>query len=222
MELNEGQVILADKPLEWTSFDVVKKLRYHLKVKKIGHAGTLDPLATGLLILCSGKKTKEIQHFQELHKEYSGQMILGKVSPSYDLELPFEEENDISDVNLHNIKACADGLTGEIDQIPPSYSAIKVDGKRSYDIARDGKMIELKKRRVTIHEFQITSFEKGYVSFSVKCSKGTYIRSLVRDMGECLSCGATLTQLTRTAIGNYKLNNAHSVDDFISLIKGDS
>lgn len=219
---DEGEIILIDKPYGWTSFDVVRKLRNSLKIKKIGHAGTLDPLATGLLILCSGKKTKEIQHFQELHKEYSGQMVLGKVSPSYDLELPFEEENDISHVRLDSIKKCAIDLTGEIDQVPPVYSAIKVDGKRSYDFAREGEQVELKKRRIRIDEFLITSFNNGYVSFYVKCSKGTYIRSLVRDIGKCLGCGATLTQLTRTAIGNYKLDDAHSVDDFISLVKSPS
>jgi tRNA pseudouridine55 synthase len=214
-ETGEDKVLLIDKPYEWTSFDVVRKIRNLLKIKKIGHAGTLDPLATGLLILCTGKQTKMIHTFQELPKAYSGQMLIGKETPSYDLETEFISEKDTTQITMADLLHCAKGFNGTIEQIPPVYSAIKVDGKRAYESARKGRSVELKPRSISIDSFVITAFEENLVSFQLKCSKGTYVRSLVRDFGNCLGCGATLTALRRTAIGNYTVEQAVSMDAFI-------
>ena len=209
----EGSVLLVNKPLEWTSFDVVKKLRYKLKVKKIGHAGTLDPLATGLLILCTGKKTKEIENYQLQEKEYEGTLILGKTTPSFDLETAVDSECDISHLQEDQIIAAATRFEGLQTQTPPVYSAVKVDGKRAYQSARVGEKVQLKAREVQINKFEIKTIALPEVSFRVICSKGTYIRSLVRDLGEALQVGAYLSSLCRTRIGAFKLSEAKSIEE---------
>ncbi|TRX49469.1 tRNA pseudouridine(55) synthase TruB [Fulvivirga sp. M361] len=208
-----GQVMLIDKPLEWTSFDVVKKLRNKLKVKKVGHAGTLDPLATGLLIVCSGKKTKQIEHYQGQEKEYTGQFLLGKTTPSFDLETEVDSETDISGLTTESILKAPGQFEGWIDQVPPAFSAIKVKGKRAYESAREGKELKLKSRKVEIKQFTITSIELPYVSFKIVCSKGTYIRSLARDFGILLGVGAHLTTLRRTRIGEFRVEDAKRIED---------
>lgn len=210
---DEGRVLLVNKPLEWTSFDVVNKLRYKLKIKKIGHAGTLDPLATGLLIICVGKMTKQIESFMGLEKEYTGTFVLGQTTPSFDLETPVSEKKDISGITPDAIALVIKSLTGKISQLPPAHSAIKVGGKRAYKFARKGKEVELKPREVEVKEFEITSLQLPELHFRIVCSKGTYIRSLARDLGEGLGVGAYLSQLCRTRIGQYKLENALSIED---------
>jgi tRNA pseudouridine55 synthase len=212
METNEDRVILIDKPLEWTSFDVVNKLRKKLKIKKIGHAGTLDPLATGLLILCTGKMTKRIDEYQAQEKEYTGQLVIGQTTPSHDLETPVSEAKDITHINDDLITVAARKFTGIINQIPPIHSAIKIDGKRAYKLARKGKEPELKPRQVTVSEFEITSIELPIVRFRIVCSKGTYIRSIARDFGDELGVGAYLSKLCRTRIGQFQLKDALTID----------
>jgi tRNA pseudouridine55 synthase len=206
------QMILIDKPIGWTSFDVVNKLRYKLKIKKIGHAGTLDPLASGLLILCTGKLTKRIDEFQAQEKEYTGKFIIGQSTPSHDLETEITETKDVSEITDEQISLAAKKFTGVIQQIPPLHSAIKVDGKRAYKLARKGSDLELKPREVTVSQFEITSIQKPEIHFRIVCSKGTYIRSLARDFGNELGVGAYLTGLCRTRIGEYKLQDAKSLD----------
>lgn len=213
--LQTGSMILMDKPYGWTSFDVVRKLRGTLKIKKIGHAGTLDPLATGLLILCTGKKTKELEGFQSMEKEYQGTLVLGKTTPSVDLETKFDSEKDTSHLTCDQVVAASRGFLGSTQQIPPSYSAIKVDGQRVYKKARKGETVILKPRTVEIKAFEILSCNLPEITFKVVCSKGTYIRSLVRDLGEQLKTGAYLAQLARTRIGPYTISEAYSVDDFV-------
>ena len=209
----EGSVILVDKPLEWTSFDVVNKLRYALKIKKIGHAGTLDPLATGLLILCTGKMTKQIETYQAQEKEYTGKMVVGKTTPSFDLETEIDSESDISHLKNEMVYALTDQFTGVISQTPPIYSAIKVKGKRAYESARKGEDVKLKSREVEISLFEITDISFPEISFKVVCSKGTYIRSLVRDFGEALGVGAYLSELRRTRIGDYTIEEAKTIEE---------
>lgn len=213
----EERVLLINKPLEWTSFDVVNKLRYRLKIKKIGHAGTLDPLATGLLIICTGKMTKRIDEFQAQEKEYTGKFVLGQSTPSHDLETEVSEAQDISGISEHQIRSATQKFLGAIQQIPPLHSAIKVDGKRAYKLARKGSDLELKPREVFIKEFEITSIDKPVVSFRVVCSKGTYIRSLARDFGQALGTVAYLSELCRTRIGDFKLENALTIDQVLPL-----
>lgn len=210
-----GKVLLVDKPLHWTSFDVVKKLRNTLNVKKIGHAGTLDPLATGLLILCTGKKTKEIEQYQGLDKEYKGTFVLGQTTPSYDLETEVTEARDISHIKNDDLKATATQLTGLINQIPPIYSAVRVGGRRSYKNAREGKKVELKPRSVNIKRFDIDTSSFPVIAFTVICSKGTYIRSLVNDFGQLLGVGAYLSSLRRTKIGKYSVSDAQKMEGFV-------
>ena len=214
---SEGRVLLVHKPYEWTSFDVVNKLRYRLKIKKIGHAGTLDPLATGLLIICTGKMTKRIDEFQAQEKEYTGKFVLGQSTPSHDLETPVSEAQDISLITESEIHAATQKFIGTIQQIPPLHSAIKVDGKRAYKLARKGKDVELRPREVIIKEFEITSVDKPVVSFRVVCSKGTYIRSLARDFGQALGTVAYLSELCRTRIGEFKLTDALTIDQVLPL-----
>jgi len=213
----EGRVLLINKPLEWTSFDVVNKLRYRLRTKKIGHAGTLDPLATGLLIICTGKLTKRIDEFQAQEKEYTGKFVLGQSTPSHDLETEVSESQDISSITEDHIRSATHKFLGSIQQIPPLHSAIKVDGKRAYKLARKGKDVELKPREVFIREFEITAIEKPVVSFRVVCSKGTYIRSLARDFGRELGSIAYLAELCRTRIGDFKLTDALTIDQVLPL-----
>jgi tRNA pseudouridine55 synthase len=209
----EGHVLLVDKPLTWTSFDVVKKLKYALNLKKVGHAGTLDPLASGLLILCTGKKTKEIEKFQNQGKEYMGTMVIGQTTPSYDLETETTPAVDISQISAQQINDATFRFTGEIEQTPPIYSAVKVDGKRAYLHARKGTDVKLRSRVVQIDKFEILSIDLPQVKFLVSCSKGTYIRSLVNDFGSKLGVGAYLSQLRRTKIGDYNVTDAYSIEE---------
>lgn len=208
-----GQLLLINKPLGWTSFDAVNKLRYKLKIKKIGHAGTLDPLATGLLIICTGKMTKQIEEYMGLEKEYTGTFIIGQTTPSFDLETEVSQPVDISSVTEAAILEAIKSLTGTISQLPPAHSAIKVGGKRAYKFARQGKEVELKPREVEVSAFEITRLALPAIHFRVVCSKGTYIRSLARDLGEKLGVGAYLSQLCRTRIGSFRLEYALSIDD---------
>lgn len=209
-----GRILLINKPLHWTSFDVVNKLRYKLKTKKIGHAGTLDPLATGLLIVCVGKMTKRIDEFMGHEKEYTGKFIIGQTTASHDLETPLGEQKDISHLTYAEIEKAAKLFTGNILQLPPQHSAIRVNGKRAYEFARQGKEIALSARNVTVNAFDIVDARLPEVSFRIVCSKGTYIRSLVRDIGNELNVGAYLAELCRTRIGDFKLDDALSIDQF--------
>jgi tRNA pseudouridine55 synthase len=211
----EAKILLIDKPLKWTSFDVVNKVRYTGKFKKVGHAGTLDPLATGLLILCTGKMTKEIDSYQAQEKEYTGKFVLGKTTPSIDLETEFDAEFPVDHIDKELLNKAKNQLTGEISQTPPVHSAIKVNGKRAYESAREGKEIELKSRLITIKEFDIDSSNFPEISFRIVCTKGTYIRSLVSDFGKLTNSGAYLSELRRTRIGDFKIENAINIDSFV-------
>lgn len=213
---DEGRVLLINKPLDWTSFDVVNKLRYKLKIKKIGHAGTLDPLATGLLIICVGKMTKRIEEFMGLEKEYTGTLIIGQTTPSHDLETEVTERVDITHISEAQIHAATTPLTGRIQQLPPMHSAIRIGGKRAYSFARKGQEVELQPREVEVREFEITSINLPEVHFRIVCSKGTYIRSLVRDFGNSLGVGAYMSRLCRTRIGPFLLRDALSIEDAVS------
>jgi tRNA pseudouridine55 synthase len=212
MESLSERLLLINKPLGWTSFDVVNKLRHKLKIKKIGHAGTLDPLATGLLIICTGRMTKRIDEFQAQEKEYTGTFTLGQTSASYDLETEISQQQDISFLDDHSINEATKRFIGTIQQVPPRHSAIRINGKRAYALARNGKDPELKPREVFIKEFVVTKIEKPEVEFRIVCSKGTYIRSLARDFGEALGTVALLSELCRTRIGEFKLSDALSID----------
>ena len=212
---DEGEVILIDKPLTWTSFDVANKLKRACKFKKIGHAGTLDPLATGLLILCTGKKTKQIDSYQAQEKEYTGTLVLGKTTPSIDLETTFDAEFPTDHITAEILEAARLALTGNIAQTPPMYSALRVDGERLYKKARRGEEIEIKKRNVEISLFEIDATNFPSVDFRIICSKGTYIRSMVRDFGQLAGSGAYMSALCRTRIGEFELKNAWNLTDFI-------
>jgi len=214
-----GETVLLDKPLNWTSFDVVSKIRNAVGVKKVGHTGTLDPMATGLLIICTGKKTKEISSFQDLEKTYTGSILLGKRSRSMDLETELIGNEDLSSIKDEDIYDARDKFMGNILQVPPMFSAIKFKGKSLYNIARKGKTIELKPREVNVSKFEILEINKPYVKFEITCSKGTYIRSIANDLGEELGCGGVLSSLRRTAIGNFFVNDALSIDEFVFLSK---
>ncbi|WP_373398537.1 tRNA pseudouridine(55) synthase TruB [Algoriphagus halophilus] len=214
-----GEVFLINKPLEWTSFDVVKKVRNALKIKKVGHAGTLDPLATGLLIVCAGKMTKQIEGFMGQEKEYTGTFVLGSTTESFDLEKPVIPVADAAHITLEEVKSAVKQLTGDILQVPPMHSAIKVDGKRVYESARKGIDVKMEPRSVQVREFEITRFEAGEIDFRISCSKGTYIRSLARDLGEILEVGAYMSALCRTRIGGFKLSEAKELPHLIEEIK---
>ncbi|TAE38912.1 MAG: tRNA pseudouridine(55) synthase TruB [Runella slithyformis] len=216
---DEGEVILLNKPLTWTSFDAVNKLKKACKIKKIGHAGTLDPLATGLLILCTGKKTKEIDNYQGAEKEYTGQLVLGKTTPSIDLETAFDAEFPTAHITAEAMQAAATQLTGIIEQYPPIYSAVKMGGERLYKKARRGEVVEIKARTVTVTVFEINTAAFPQISFRIVCSKGTYIRSMVRDFGALLQSGAYMSALCRTRIGDFWLKDAEEIDDFINRKK---
>lgn len=214
----ENQFYLIDKPLTWTSFDVVKKLKNLGRFKKIGHAGTLDPLATGLLIICVGKHTKKIDYFQSLAKTYTGSFVLGKTTPSIDLETDFNQTYPFDHITEQLIlDVIEQKLSGEIKQVPPIYSAIKLDGKRLYTHARQGVTsdeLNIKIRDAIIYRFEISTINFPEIEFEIECSKGTYIRSIVRDLGEYLASGAYLKKLVRTKIGPYELANAQSIESF--------
>jgi tRNA pseudouridine55 synthase len=220
-EFAQGRLLLVNKPYNWTSFDVVGKLRNSFKPLKlkVGHAGTLDPLASGLLIICTGKMTKQIDTFQAQEKEYTGTMVLGETTPSYDMETEADQHFDISSITEEQIRAACKQFTGDIQQYPPAHSAVKIDGERLYEKARRGEEVELRIRHVTISEFEITGISPPEVNFRVVCSKGTYIRSLVNDFGKALNNGAYLSKLTRTRSGDYKIENAFEVMELVGIIR---
>ena len=215
----EGKVLLIDKPLEWTSFDAVRKIRNLIRIKKVGHAGTLDPLATGLLIICTGKFTKRINEYMAQEKEYTGTFTLGATTPTYDLESEPENFRSLESVTPESIRQATAQFTGPILQIPPAHSAIKVEGKRVYELARQGKEVKLEPRPVTIHRFDIEKIEMPLVYFRVVCSTGTYIRSLAHDFGQALGCGAHLSSLCRTRIGAFTLGQAQSIAQLEASIR---
>jgi len=216
-ELLEGKVLLVNKPLRWTSFDVIGRLRKIFKIKKIGHAGTLDPLATGLLIVCTGKFTKKINEYMGMEKEYTGTITVGATTPTYDLESEPENFKEFQHLTRDAIEAILPQFIGNIQQIPPAHSAIKIDGKRVYELARQGMEVQLKARSVTISEFEITRMELPQIDFRVVCSTGTYIRSLANDVGAVLGTGGYLSALCRTRIGPFTLHEANEVEDFETL-----
>ncbi|KHJ39760.1 tRNA pseudouridine synthase B [Pedobacter glucosidilyticus] len=220
-DFTTGEVLLINKPYKWTSFDVVGKLRNSFKPLKlkVGHAGTLDPLATGLLIICTGKLTKQIDTFQAEEKEYTGTITIGATTPSYDLETEVDQNFDISALTEDAIKDNTQHFIGELDQFPPAHSAIKVDGERLYMKARRGEDVELKSRKVTISEFKITRIELPEIDFRVVCSKGTYIRSLAHDFGKKLNNGAYLSKLRRTKSGNFNVDDAFEIMELVNHIR---
>ena len=217
----EGEILLINKPLKWTSFDVVGKIRNSFKPLrlKVGHAGTLDPLATGLLIICTGKMTKRIDEFQGQEKEYIGTMILGATTPSYDLETEVDETFPFDHISEENLKNNCIQFIGEIDQAPPLHSAVKIGGERLYKKARRGETVEIRTRKVTITQFEITRVELPEVDFKVVCSKGTYIRSLIYDFGKALNSGAHLSVLRRTRSGDFKIENAYGVMELVNHVR---
>jgi tRNA pseudouridine55 synthase len=218
-KFEEGQVLLIDKPLQWTSFDVIRRIRHLIKVKKVGHAGTLDPLATGLLIICTGKFTKKINEYMAREKEYTGTFTLGAFTPTYDLESQPENFKPLENISEEKIKNAANNFLGETMQVPPAHSAVKVEGKRVYELARKGEEVKLDARKIFIKEFEIAAIELPVVHFRVVCSTGTYIRSLANDFGEVLACGAHLSSLRRTRIGEFKIEDALSMQEFEDSLK---
>lgn len=223
-DFKNGQVLLIDKPLKWTSFQVVNKLRWEIrqafKIKKIkvGHAGTLDPLATGLLVICTGKMTKQIDTFQGQEKEYSGTFTLGATTPSYDLETEVDNIFSTNHISDSLVQETTKQFIGNIEQFPPVFSALKKDGKRLYEYARAGEKVEIKSRNVSVSEFEITRINMPEIDFRIVCSKGTYIRSLAHDFGKALDSGAHLSALRRTRIGDFKVQKAASIEEFINSL----
>lgn len=223
-KFKNGQLLLFDKPLEWTSFQVVNKVRWlirkscNIKKIKVGHAGTLDPLATGLLLICTGKFTKKIQEFQGLEKEYTGTFTFGGTTPSYDLETAIAETFPMDHLTAEKIREKTKDFMGDIKQYPPVFSALKKDGKRLYEYARSGEKVKVDPRIINISAFEITNVNLPEVDFKVSCSKGTYIRSLAHDFGKSLNSGAHLSALRRTRIGEYSVENALSIEKFIQLL----
>lgn len=226
-DYKNGQVLLIDKPLNWTSFQVVNKLRweirqqFNIKKIKVGHAGTLDPLATGLLVICTGKQTKEIHIYQGQVKQYTGTFVLGATTPSYDLETEIDKTFPTTHITEALLHATTNEFVGDIQQKPPIFSAIKKDGKRLYEIARKGETVEIQPRQVSVLEFEITSVNLPEVTFRIVCSKGTYIRSLAHDFGVALNSGAHLSSLRRTRIGDFNVDKALTVEKFIENLKSE-
>jgi tRNA pseudouridine55 synthase len=225
IDFQEGFTLLVDKPYKWTSFDAVNKLRWNIKTKlgvkkiKVGHAGTLDPLATGLLVICTGKNTKLIESLTSDEKTYTGTFLIGKTTPSYDLESEYNETFPTDHITEELIQQVSASFVGVQQQIPPIFSAKQVDGQRAYDLARAGKHVELKPNSVEIFQFEITQNRFPEVDFLIRCSKGTYIRSIARDFGLALGSGATMIALHRTASGNFSIKDAKSVDEWIEIIR---
>ncbi len=221
---SEGEILLINKPYDWTSFDVIGKIRNHIKRSldlkkiKVGHAGTLDPLASGLLIVCTGKYTKKIDEFQAQEKEYTATFTLGATTPSHDMEKAADAFFDYSHVNENLIKNTADFYTGTYEQTPPVFSAVKIEGKRAYDYARNSEEVKIQAKTITISEIEITAINLPEIHLRIVCSKGTYIRALARDFGEKMNCGAYLSALCRTRIGNFDLKNALGLDELITAI----
>lgn len=230
LDFRSGEILLINKPYGWSSFQAVNKLKHGLKKHpslfldgkqihlKIGHAGTLDPLATGLLIICTGKKTKEISSFQDLNKEYTGTFFIGATTPCYDKEKEVNQHFETTHLTKELIIETAKTFLGKQEQVPPMFSAIKVNGKRVYELAREGKEIELKARTIEILEFEITRYDLPFVDFRICCTKGTYIRSIARDFGLALNSGAYLDTLYRTKIGNFDIKNAHSPEEYLATV----
>jgi tRNA pseudouridine55 synthase len=224
-EFSQGSTILVDKPLKWTSFDVVNKLRWHLKRKlgvkkiKVGHAGTLDPLATGLLVLCVGKHTKLINDLMVGEKTYTGKILLGKTTPSYDLESDYNQEYPVDHITASQLEEVRKSFLGEQEQVPPIFSAKKIDGKRAYDIARAGGEVKMNTNLITISSFSIDISNLPEVSFELSCSKGTYIRSVASDFGQKLNSGGTLIELRRTKSGEHSIENSKTVEEWIEFIE---
>jgi len=220
----DGEVLLIDKPYKWTSFDVISKIRSHIRGRlglrklKVGHAGTLDPLATGLVVICTGRFTKRINEFQDEIKEYTGTICLGATTPSFDLEKEIDQTYDISHLNEKMILDTAKQFIGDMDQMPPQFSAKKINGKRAYEFARQNKEIELQTRKIIISEFEITGTSLPEIDFRIVCTKGTYIRAIARDFGEALNCGGHLTVLRRTRNGQMKVEEAQTMDEIIDEI----
>ncbi len=219
-----GEVLLFNKELNWTSFDVVNKVRYNLcrmlriKKLKVGHAGTLDPLATGLIVLCTGKATKRIEEIQQTEKEYVATLKLGATTPSFDLETEEDSTSNIGHINRKLVEEAIQQFVGETDQVPPVFSAVKIKGKRAFDYARKGEEVELQSKKIVIHTIELEECELPHIRIRVNCGKGTYIRALARDIGEALRCGAYLTSLERTRIGSYSIDDAFTVDGFLENI----
>ena len=224
MNILEGEIFYINKPLNWTSFNVVNKIRWKLqktlKIKKIkvGHAGTLDPLATGVMIICIGKATKRIEEFQYQTKEYIATLKFGETTPSFDLELPIDKTYPTKHITRELIEEVIPQFKGEIWQVPPQYSAVKIDGKRAYDYAREGKEVEIQPKLLAIDEIEIMSCDLPFLTLRIVCSKGTYIRALARDIGQALGSGAHLTALCRTRIGEITLDRCHEIDEIDKLI----
>jgi tRNA pseudouridine55 synthase len=211
----EGRVILVNKPLHWTSFDVIRKIRNTIKIKKVGHAGTLDPLATGLLIVCTGKYTKKINEYMSQEKGYTGTITLGAITPTFDLESQPENFKSFAEISAEKIHEATMLFKGEIMQLPPIHSAIKQNGKPVYLLARKGIDVKMEPRKIYIHQFEITDIKMPVLSFKVICTTGTYIRSLANDFGQALGCGAYLSSLCRTRIGNFLVEDAINLDEFV-------
>ena len=225
MDFIEGEILYFNKPLTWTSFQLVSKVRYqickklHIKKLKVGHAGTLDPLATGVMILCTGKATKKIEDFQYQTKEYVATFELGATTPSFDLEKPVDQRFDYSHVTKELVEETLKKFIGRIEQVPPSFSACKVDGKRAYEIARKGEEVELKPKVLVIDEIELLEYDLPSVKLRIVCSKGTYIRAIARDLGNELGCGAHLTGLIRTKIGDISLDDCIDFENFSDILK---
>lgn len=218
IDFQKGEVLLVNKHLRCSSAQLLNKIKKIFNIKKVGHAGTLDPMATGLMILCTGKATREIKHFQNLTKEYTGKIYLGKTTPSMDLETSPTNDRSIDHLTIELLKEKAKLFVGEIEQIPPAFSAVRINGKRAYNLARKGKEVVLKPRKVMINQFDVYDFAPPFLSFIVNCSKGTYIRKLVSDYGEALGCGAFLFELQRTKIGDYSVEDALSLEELKMLL----
>jgi len=229
IDFQSGAILLVDKPYGWTSFDVVNKLRWNLKRKygqknfKVGHAGTLDPLATGLLVMCTGKATKQINKLTADDKIYTGTFLIGKTTPCYDLEKPFDEtEHETAHINEALLTEAVNSFIGVQEQYPPVFSAKQIDGKRAYDLARAGKEVNLKSNTIEIKDFKIDATRFPEIDFYIHCSKGTYIRSIANDFGKKLNSGATLIKLHRTHSGKFSMEDAKTVDEWISIIRGEA
>jgi tRNA pseudouridine55 synthase len=224
LDFQSGETLLIDKPLGWTSFDVVNKIRWNIKQKlkikniKVGHAGTLDPLATGLLIICTGKHTKHITALIGQEKEYTGTIFLGKTTPSYDLETEYDQSYSVANISLDQIETVRQSFMGEQDQLPPLFSAKKIDGKRAYDYVREGKTVILNPNKIIITSFAIQTQNFPEIHFKISCSKGTYIRSIAHDFGKKLGIGATLTNLRRIKSGDFLIEEAMSVEEWVAKI----
>ena len=221
LDFEKGEILNINKPIGWTSFDVVKKVRNHIRVK-VGHAGTLDPFAAGVLLLCTGRATKQVPRLMALEKEYVAQLELGVVTDTLDPTGQVVVRRQVPQLNATQIEQICQGFTGEIEQVPPMFSAVKVNGRRLYELARKGKTIERQPRKVTIYELELLDLESPFLTVRVVCSKGTYIRSLASDLGEALGCGAYVKALTRTRIGPYRLEEAWTVEGFIREISKQS